>query len=260
MQENTAKRRLSAGEPVFGAWVDAANPRVAEALASAGLDWVGVDREHAPTAAESTEAIVRALEGTAATSLVRLPSVDAALAGAAQHALDSGAGGIIVPGVETPEQAERVVDAARFPPVGDRGVAGSVRANDHGDSFDEYVERANAETLVVVQVESRAGVERSAETLAVEGVDAVLVGQNDLSASHGYPGESDREAVQSDVRTIREAAEANGVVPGIAASSPATIDHRLDEGFRFILVGGAMGLVRKGVAQTVPETDDGAPG
>lgn len=250
--ENDVKRALSDDEPVFGAWADAGSPRMAETLAGSGLDWVGVDREHTPFTAETTEALVRAVEGSGATTLVRLPSVDAALDGAAKCALDSGAGGIIVPGVETPGEAERVVGAARFPPVGDRGVSGSVRANGHGRRFDEYVSGANEATLVVVQIESRAGVERASETLAVDGVDVVLVGQNDLSASHGFPGRTDLEAVRADVDAIRDAALANDVAAGIVATTPEDIASRIDEGYRFFLVGGALGLVRTGVESVVP--------
>lgn len=243
---NDTLRKLRTGDVVVGAWLLSGSPRAAELLSRTALDWVGVDTEHAPYSPERVEATVRAV-GDGTTPLVRLPSVEAATAGGAKHALDAGAQGVVVPGVDSPEDAERAVRAAQFPPAGDRGVAGTVRANAYGETFDDYVATANDETLVVVQLESRAAVERAEAILGVDGIDVAFVGENDLSSAFGHPGETDRPEVTAAVDRVFEAARANDVAPGIAGRTPADVDRRADRGFRFFLLGADLSFMRSGV-------------
>lgn len=238
---------LAGDEPVFGAWVLSTSPRMAEVLAGSQLDWVGVDTEHAPVGPERVESLVRAVEPHEATPIVRLPSVEAAVAGGAKRALDAGAGGVIVPDVRTREDAERAVNAATFPPSGERGVAGTTRANGYGDRFEEYVATADDETLVVVQIESPEGVEHADEILAVEGVDVAFVGENDLSAAMGHPGEKDHPDVAAATDSVRAAAVGNEVVPGIGGRTPRTARERIDAGYRFFLLGADLTFARTGI-------------
>ncbi|MFC4552718.1 MULTISPECIES: HpcH/HpaI aldolase family protein [Halorussus] len=243
---NDTLAKLDDGEPVRGAWLASMSPRVAEVLARTDLDWVGLDAEHTPASAERIESAVRAI-GDAATPVVRLPSVEAAVDGVCKRALDSGVQGVMIPDVRTPEDVERAVGAAKFPPAGERGVAGTTRANGYGAAFDEYVERANDETLVAIQLESREVIERADELLAVEGVDVAFVGENDLSASLGHPGETDRSDVVEAVDAVFEAAQTNGVHPGIAGRTPEDIAERADRGFRFFLLGADVKFLRDGL-------------
>lgn len=247
MTMNHTLRSLAAGEPVVGAWLLSCSPRAAAVLAGTGIDWVGIDTEHAPYSPERVEATVRAV-GEAATPIVRLPSVEAAAMGEAKRALDAGAQGLIVPGVETVEGTERVVRSARFPPDGDRGVAGTVRANDYGEGFDEYLTSANEDTLVAIQLETPAAIDRVDEILAVDGIDVAFVGENDLSASLGYPGETDHPEVTAAVERTLDAARDAGVHPGIAARTPEALSDRIDRGFRFFLLGADLSFMRRGVA------------
>ena len=251
---NETLERLTAGRVVRGAWVLSGSPRVAEVLARTPVDWLAVDTEHAPAAPERVEAIVRAIE-PAATPLVRLPSVEAACAGAAKQALDVGARGVIVPGVESAAEAERAVAAARFPPAGERGVAGTVRANAYGDRFDQYVATANDETIVVVQIETPAAVDRVDEILGVEGIDVAFIGENDLSAAMGHPGEKDHEAVVTAVETVREAAAERGIYPGIGGRTPERMDDRIDRGFRWFLLGADLSFARAGIQPFLAQSD-----
>jgi 2-dehydro-3-deoxyglucarate aldolase/4-hydroxy-2-oxoheptanedioate aldolase len=241
-----AREALDAGERVRGAWNASMSERVAEVLA-ADLEWVGLDMEHSPLSARGVERLVRAVR-PAATPIVRLPSVAAAAAGTAKRALDAGAGGVIVPGVETAAAAERAVAAARFPPAGERGVAGTVRANDYGAAFDAYLADANERTIVVLQLESPTAIENAPDILDVEGVDVAFVGENDLSAALGYPGETDREPVREAVERVRSLAVDRGVVPGIAGRTPEALAERAERGFRFFLLGSDLGFVRDGLA------------
>ncbi|EFW93613.1 2-dehydro-3-deoxyglucarate aldolase [Haladaptatus paucihalophilus DX253] len=243
---NRSMRKLDCGDAVAGAWLLSGSTRAAEVLSRTSVDWVAIDTEHAPHSPERVEALVRAVEPHA-TPLVRLPSVETAVSGGAKHALDSGAKGVIVPGVETPEDADSVVRATHFPPVGERGVAGTTRANTYGEEFDDYVTTANEETLLTVQIESPAAVERVEEILAVDGIDVAFIGENDLSAAYGHPGEKDHPDVTTAVERVFEAAKANDVYPGIAGRTPEIKSERTERGFRFFLLGADLSFMRTGV-------------
>lgn len=239
---------LADDDPVFGAWTLSASPRMAEALSDT-LDWVGIDTEHAPIGPDRVESMIRAVEGHETTAIVRLPSVERTVDGDAKRALDSGAGGIIVPDVESRHDAQRAVAAAKFPPDGERGVAGTTRANDYGKDFDEYVDGANDETLVVVQIESPAGVDAVDEILSVEGIDVAFVGENDLSAAMGHPGEKDHPDVAAATAAVKAATERHGVVPGIGGRTPENARERIDNGYRFFLLGADLTFARDGVGR-----------
>ncbi len=244
---NHTLEKLDAGDPVLGAWVLSGSRRVAEVMARTELDWLGIDTEHAPYSPERVESLVTTI-ASKATPIVRLPSVDAAVAGKAKQALDVGAGGVIIPNVETVEQAESAVAAAQFPPAGRRGVAGTVRANEYGEAFDEYIDRANEQTLIAFQIESQQGAASADDILAVEGLDVVLIGSNDLSASMGYPGDKNHPEVRAAIEGVFEAARTHDVVPGIAGRTPAEKDKLIGEGFQFILLGADVSFMRSGVA------------
>lgn len=252
---NETRRTLEADEPALGAWTLSMSPRAAEALAATEMDWVGIDTEHTPVDGETVEGMIRGVERGGATPIVRLPSVGSAVGGAAKHALDSGAGGIIVPGVESPEAAERAVRAARFPPRGDRGVAGTTRANEYGTAFDEYVREAHRETLVIVQIESATAVDRVESILGVEGIDVAFVGENDLSSTYGHPGEKDHPEVRAAVEEVLATARANDVIPGIGGRTPENLLERIDRGFRFFLLGADLSFMREGVAPFLAQKD-----
>lgn len=245
---NRTLRTLEGGDDVVGAWLLSRSTRAAEVVARTDVDWVAVDTEHAPHSPERVEALIRAVEPHA-TPLVRLSSVETTVSGGAKHALDSGAQGVIVPGVESAADAERVVRATHFPPVGERGVAGTTRANEYGERFDDYVETANDETLVVVQIESPSAVESVEDILAVDGIDVAFIGENDLSSAYGYPGEKDHPTVTEAVQRVFEAAEANGVYPGIAGRTPTTLTERSNRGFQFFLLGADLSFMRTGIEE-----------
>lgn len=245
---NATRETLERGEPTFGAWIASMSPRIAEALGGTGLDWAVVDMEHTPAEFTDTENVIRGIERAGLTPMVRIPG-STSVRESAKRVLDAGAQGIIVPRIETPEDAERAIRAARFPPDGVRGVAGSVRANGFGRHFEDYVTRANEEILVTIQLETRTGAERASEILSIEGLDGVFVGENDLSATYGAPGRSDRDNVQRAVDRIRETARENGVYTGIVATSPERIDRRLADGFTLLSVGSDLGFVSRAVTE-----------
>ncbi|WP_330633358.1 HpcH/HpaI aldolase family protein [Halocatena halophila] len=249
---NHTIRKLKQGETVVGSWLLSGSERVAEVLSQTAIDWIGIDTEHAPHSPERVESLIRAVTPDA-TPLVRLPSVEAAISGSAKHALDAGAQGIIVPNVETPTDAASIVQVSSFPPTGKRGVAGTVRANAYGERFDDYVTTANEETLITIQLETPSAINRADEILAVDGIDVAFIGENDLSAALGHPGEKDHPEVTAAVQRAFDAAQNNDVYPGIAGRTPAVQTERVDFGFRFFLLGADLTFMRTGLAPFLTE-------
>lgn len=218
------------------------SPRVAEVLAGSDLDWLVIDMEHSPIGFAEVEAVIRAIDRTDTTPLIRLPELES-VRGAAKRALDSGARGVIVPRIESAEAAYRVVQAARFPPDGDRGMAGSVRASGYGRSFEQFHSSANSDILVFVMIETATGVNRAEAILTVDGVDGVFIGENDLSVSYGEPGEKDLPAVQEGVKTVQNVAETADVYTGLVAGDPQRLERRRSEKFDLISIGSDLSLL-----------------
>lgn len=250
---NETLAKLEKGEPTYGAWVSSMSPRAAEVFGANGFDWAVIDMEHTPIGADGVENVIRGIERHDLTPIVRLPELDYGIRGTCKRVLDSGAQGIIVPRVETAEQAQRIADAALYPPEGSRGVVGSSRANLFGTDFDRYVDEANDELFVAVQLETATGADRADDILSVEGINGVMVGENDLSATHGAPGQKDESAVQADVDAILEAADAYGVHAGIVAPTPERIEQRSEEGFNFLSLGSDLYFVSRSIGQLLPE-------
>ncbi|ELY86159.1 HpcH/HpaI aldolase family protein [Natrialba taiwanensis] len=252
LDTNHTLSELRRGHSVVGAWLLSHSPRAAEVLSQTSTDWIGIDTEHAPYSPEHVETLIRAIEPNA-TPIVRLPSVEEAVSGAAKHALDSGAQGVIVPSVETVTDAEDIVESTHFPPIGKRGVAGTTRANAYGESFDHYVNNSNAETLVVIQIESPSAVESIEEILTVDGIDVAFIGENDLSSALGYPGKTDHPEVNTAVERVLDAAIEKDVFPGIAGRRSDIQAERMEQGFQFFLLGADLTFMRNGIEEFLPE-------
>ena len=229
------KEKLRRGEAVFGGWIMIGHPSVAEILAGEGFDWLGIDMEHASTSVRMFHELALAVKGTGVDLLARLPSHDPALA---KILLDSGADGIIVPSVNTPEQARLAVGMAKFPPEGIRG-ASLCRATDFGRNFDAYYREHNDRVLVVCMLEHVDAVANVDAILETPGIDATFIGPYDLSASMGIPGQTDHPDVLAAQQTIVEACARHGVPAGlhVVAVDPDAVRRRMEQGFRFIACG-----------------------
>lgn len=229
------KQKLHAGRPALGGWMMIGHPTVAEAMAGEAFDWLGVDMEHTATGVRELYEIVRAVKGSGIDVIARLHSCDPVLA---KLVLDAGANGIIVPSVNTREEAVRSVAMAKFPPEGFRG-ASLCRATDHGRDFNAYFAQHNREVLVVVMLEHVDGVARADEILSVPGIDAALIGPYDLSASMGLAGQLDHPQMQTARQTVLDACRRHGVAPGIhvVSTNPQDVPLRIEEGFRFVACG-----------------------
>jgi 4-hydroxy-2-oxoheptanedioate aldolase len=214
--------RLRARAPLAGLFVKPPAPAQVEAAGHAGLDFVVIDTEHGAPA--GVDEHLRAADAVGLPALVRVPAPERA--DAIQHALDGGAAGVVVPHVRDAATARAVVAAARYPPLGARGIATTTRAGRQGAAgVAEHLARAARETVVVVQLEDAEAVPRAAEILAVEGISAALVGVADLSLSLGAPGRPDAPEVVSAVDALLAAAAAVGVPVMVVATGAEDADR-----------------------------------
>jgi 2-keto-3-deoxy-L-rhamnonate aldolase RhmA len=225
------RESLKNHETLIGTIITLAAPEVAEVLSAAGLDWLFIDAEHGPLDALT---IQRILQGAASTPcLIRLRRSDEV---SIKQALDVGAAGIIAPLVNSAEQAAQVVRWAKYSPLGTRGV-GVSRAHGYGFKFQEYVSSANEETVVVVQAEHIDAVNNMEAIAQVRGVDAVLVGPYDLSASLGRPGEVTHPDVVSAINQVTQLCRAAHMPLGIFGMSVKAVQPYLERGYTLITVG-----------------------
>lgn len=232
---NAVRQALLDRRLTLGSWIQIGHPAVAEVFANLGFAWIAVDCEHSDIGIESLAAVLRGMQGRPVVPLVRVRENDCL---AIRQALDLGARGVIVPLVNTAAEAEAAVRAAKYPPRGNRGF-GFCRANDHGIGFADYVQRANDDTLVVVMIESREGVENIDAILAVDGVDGIFLGPYDLSGSYGVPGEIDGPHVESAGHRVMDACRKRGKSAGLHVVKPTerSIGHAIDMGFTFLALG-----------------------
>ncbi len=226
------RTRLKNGETLLGTMATLPCIPSAEILASIGFDWLFIDGEHGPFSNDSLLSVLSAI-GDKTPTLVRTSAPEEV---PIKQALDFGATGIIAPQVNTPEQAAAVVQFARYSPEGARGV-GVGRAQGYGMQFASYLERAKAETVVVVQAEHRDAVENIEKTVQVEGIDAVLIGPYDLSASLGKMGELDAPAVVDAIARVTETCHQAGIPLGIFGLRPDAVAPYVRQGYRLIVAG-----------------------
>ena len=225
------RERLRAGQASIGSWMQLPHASIAEIMGQAGYEWVALDLEHGAIGVQQLPDLCRALELGDTLPLARIAE---GTAKECKQALDAGAGGVIVPQIESAAQLASVRDACRWPPAGRRGV-GFSRANLFGKHFEAYRKEAQA-PLLVAMIESARAVEELDPILEVQGLDAVLVGPYDLSASMGRTGEFEAPQFVNALASIRTRAAAKGIACGIhvVAPNPKELQARLVEGYRFI--------------------------
>lgn len=232
---NDLKRAVCDGEHPLGTWVSIAHPAVVEINAAVGFEFVLLDAEHTTMSYETVEGLVRAAEAASSPTepVVRVPDNDPV---AIKRVLDIGVSSLMVPMVDSAPEAKSVVDAVRYPPEGDRGIAGS-RATDYGLAFESYVEAADDAVLTIVQIESREGLANVEAIAAVDGVDALFVGPSDLSGSLGVFGESDADELADAMDKILAAGAATGVPVGTLVVRPGEIERHVARGFDYLIAG-----------------------
>ena len=225
------REKLKHGKPSIGSWLQIPHPSVAEILGQSGYDWTVVDMEHGSISTHQLPDLFRALELGGTLPLVRLSVGNPE---ECKQALDGGAGGVIVPMVESAEQLQSTRNACRWPPAGNRGV-GYSRANLFGKHFTEYTKEAQS-PLLVAQIENIRAIENLGEILSVKGLDAVFIGPYDLSASMGIIGQFDHTDFQEVMNRVLEICQHHKISSGIhvVQPDPDELRLRIEEGYRFI--------------------------
>jgi 4-hydroxy-2-oxoheptanedioate aldolase len=232
--QNTLKRRLLAGEVMHGLWLSMANPYAAEMAGTAGFDWLLIDGEHAPNDLQSMMAQLAVLERSGSAPVVRLPDGDPVKV---KQVLDIGAQNLLIPMVDSADQARMLVRATRYPPKGFRGVGASAARASRFGAIQDYLTTANDEICLILQVESVAGMAALADILAIDGVDAVFFGPSDLAADMGHLGRSDMPVVREAIYDGLSRTRAAGKAAGILATEPGFIDAAKAAGANFVGVG-----------------------
>lgn len=232
--KNRFKAALREGRAQIGCWVGLADDYAAEIAGEAGFDWLLIDGEHAPNDIRSMRAQLSALGRSASHPIIRLPIGEVWMV---KQALDIGAQTLLVPMVESAEQARQLVRAMRYPPDGLRGVGAALARASRFSGIEDYVNKADAETCLLVQVENRAGLAALDDILAVDGVDGVFIGPADLSADLGFRGRADAPEVQAIISDAIARIRAAGKAPGILSTNPDQARQWLAEGAQFVAVG-----------------------
>ncbi len=224
MNQNKMKARILSGQPALGVSVMIPSPQIVEMVGRLGFDWVLLDCEHGTLTLETLELMIMAAEASGITPIVRPETREA---DAILRVMDRGAMGVQVPHINTAADARRVVEAVKYHPVGNRGLAAGTRPSNYGFglAMKEYVAAANRETLVCVQLEEAEALRNIDEIVRVEGVDVFFVGPSDLSQSLGYPGQADAPQVKQAIDDALAAIVAAGKMPGSTGNSASIVDY-----------------------------------
>ena len=231
---NTFKQAIARGDVQIGLWLGLADPYTAELCAGAGFDWLLIDGEHGPNDLRSTLGSLQAVAPYPSHPVVRLPEGDTALI---KQVLELGAQTLLIPMVESAEQARALVRATRYPPHGVRGVGSGLARSSRWNGYGNYLQEANDQVCLLVQVETAQALAAIDEIAAVDGVDGVFIGPSDLSASMGHLGQPAHPDVRAAIEHALGRILAAGKAPGILCVDEALARRYLECGARFAAVG-----------------------
>ena len=226
------KARLRKRELTIGSWITLGHTSVTEIMAGAGFDWLTVDMEHSAITLCEAQQLIQVIELSGCVPLVRVGVNDATLI---KRVMDAGAHGVIVPMVNTREDAEQAVGAVKYPPDGFRGV-GLARAQSYGADFEGYRKWNETESIVIVQIEHIKAVENLKAILSVEGVDGFIVGPYDISASLGVAGQFEHPEMTAALSMILDTARTLNAVGGYHVVPPDVEQalEKIRQGYRFV--------------------------
>lgn len=248
LRENRVKRALQSGEMVFGTMLqEMRTPCVAQVLAAAGLDFIMMDLEHGSFSLETVADVGQVARLAGIVPLARVPDYDYPWLA---RPLDAGIMGLMVPRIESRAQVEAVVQSIKYPPAGRRGCAVTGRQTEFGSApVQDWLSWANAETLLIAQIEEKAAIEDIDGILSVPGVDVALIGPNDLSISLGLPGQLGHPAMQAAMEQVVAAAARYGVASGLHVHDLAVLRAWQAKGMRFLMYSNEVGMLRQAAEQ-----------
>ncbi|MGR3760960.1 HpcH/HpaI aldolase family protein [Roseobacteraceae bacterium NS-SX3] len=232
--KNPFKAALAKGERQIGCWMSFAEPSAAEIMGTCGFDWLVIDGEHAPNDIRSIRDQLMALAASPSHPVVRVPVGETWII---KQVLDAGAQTVLVPIVESADQARALVRACQYPPHGARGVGATAARAAMFGTVGEYIQTADREICLLVQVENRAGMAALDEILTVEGIDGVFIGPADLSTDMGHQGNSAHPEVRAAIEDALKRIKAAGKAPGILGVTEDATQAYLDMGAQFLAVG-----------------------
>lgn len=239
---NRFKQGLGEGRVQIGAWAQMASATSTEIMAGTGFDFIVIDAEHAPNDVGSLLPQLRIVDAAGSSAIVRVPANDVVIF---KRMVDIGTQTVLVPFVQSAEEARLAATAVRYPPEGVRGAAGRHRANRYGRVSD-YFARANGQMCVLVQIETRRGLDNIAEIAAVDGIDALFFGPMDLSASFGFVGNPAHPDVIAEIETGLAAVKRAGKAAGVLAPNDDLARRFIDIGFDFVSVASDLTILAAG--------------
>lgn len=234
MINNVFKQALRQKTPQIGLWLGLANSYSAELLAGAGFHWLLIDGEHAPNDLRTVLSQLQAIAPYTSQAVVRPAWNDPVLI---KQLLDVGAQTLLIPMIQSAEEAKAAVRACHYPPQGIRGVGSALARASRWNRIPDYLKHAGEQICTLVQIETRKGVENLAEILAVDGIDGVFIGPADLSADMGFAGDPRHPQVQTVIAGAIKTIRAAGKAPGILMADEALARHYLELGALFVAVG-----------------------
>ena len=243
-RKNRLKQHLGAGGKALGCWLQMASEPAAEIIGQAGFDCVIIDNEHAPGDAVTAISQMRSLAASQATVLVRVPWNDLVHI---KRALDAGAEGVMIPYINSAEEARAAAAACFYPPAGNRGAAlGAIRAADYGRSREEYLRTINDNLFIILQIETVRAIEAIPEIAAAEGVDMLFISPTDLSADIGKLGQGSDAGLLALIERAEEAIKASGKLMGTIAYAGSSLEETYARGYDLVVAASDVALLREG--------------
>ncbi len=229
------KNKLKNNQLTIGSWIMMNDPMSIEVMAIAKFEWLVVDIEHTSIDLKSTQLLINTIQSQNIKALVRVSKNEEVII---KKVLDMGADGIIVPMVNSKQDAQQAVEYAKYPPQGKRGV-GLYRASGYGTKFEEYKKWVEEELVIIAQIEHIDAVNNIDEILQVGGIDGTIIGPYDLSGSMGYPGEFERDDVKEAVQKVLDRCKALGIPSGfhVVDTDPKKLQEKINQGCTFLAYG-----------------------
>jgi len=227
------KSRLKRKDLTIGSWITIGHPSIAEIMSMNDFDWLTIDLEHSPISLNQAQQLIQVIELSGITPLVRVGENNPNII---KRVMDAGAHGVIVPMVNSKEDALKALEAVKYPPIGTRGV-GLARAQGYGLDFSGYLKWVNEKSILIVQIEHYEAVNNLEQILEINEIDGFMVGPYDLSASLGKPGNFDHPEVKDAINKVMNiASKFDNAVPGFHVIQPAAeeVINKIKEGYKFI--------------------------
>ena len=226
------KEKLKNNLLTIGSWITIPHPSIIEIMATANFEWLCIDMEHTAIDLTQAQILISTIQANGIKALVRVSKNEEVII---KKVLDIGADGIIVPMINSADNAKMAIDFAKYPPIGKRGV-GLYRASKYGTAFNEYKEFVEKELVIIAQIEHIEAVKNIEEIITIDGIDGTIIGPYDLSASMGYAGEFERDNVKEAIKRVELACKKYNKPYGfhVISSDPKELQRKIDEGCRFL--------------------------